>query len=285
MSAAEKIVSIGLARQIREQGEGTKRMKDGFVAIQNETFDALLRLPITQRQERVFLAILRKTAGFGKPSDCIASSQLAEMTGFHESHIRQALIDLADMGMILRGKRTKFGTVLTPVLAADEWNTERTESVHSSVRSYQIGANKRTDSAPHNRQLQQTTTPPVVPQSAAVHAADKPKRERKPAVTLQTWLETVQANGEQAIPADDPIFADAEKIGLPVDYLRICWMEFRDRYRDGDRKAKRYADWRATFRNTVRDNWFKLWAINADGECFLTTQGTLAMRRFKGGDQ
>lgn len=139
-----------------------------------------------------------------------------------------------------------------------------------------------------NRATNQEDKPVIEPEELSpAYADDAPAAsiKRKQAVTLNTWLHAMQEKGEQAIPADDPIFSDADRIGLPSDYLRICWMEFRDRYRDGDRKAKRYADWRATFRNAVRDNWFKLWAINADGECFLTTQGTLAMRRFKGGDQ
>ena len=157
------------------------RMQDGFVAIPNEVFDALLSSPLTQRQERVYLAILRKTVGFGKESDCLATLQITGMTGIADSHVRAALTKLEAFGMLVRGKRTANGVFLTPVTDSSKWGYERTESVRMEVRMDQMSTSKRTDSVTHNRQLQQTdkTTTPNKPPKAP-----KPKTE----LVLPDWL-------------------------------------------------------------------------------------------------
>lgn len=109
--------------------------------------------------------------------------------------------------------------------------------------------------------------------------ADHATRARKSPISMKTWLTNCEQNGEEPITEDDPIFADSRKTGLPVEFILLTWCEFRDRYKTGDRCNERYADWRATFRNCVRGNWYKLWALDANGEFFLTTNGKMAMRR------
>lgn len=95
------------------------------------------------------------------------------------------------------------------------------------------------------------------------------------AISLATWLSQVKASGEQAIPEDDPVFEYAEQAGIPLDMLRLCWIEFRSRYSEPG--AKRYKDWRSVYRKAVRGNWLKLWFCNADGYT-LTTAGLQAQR-------
>lgn len=67
----------------------------------------------------------------------------------------------------------------------------------------------------------------------------------------------------------------ADSIGLPADFLRLAWREFRRQHADGDRAAKRQKSWPQTFANAVRSNWYKLWWLN--GESYeLTTTGKQA---------
>lgn len=94
-------------------------------------------------------------------------------------------------------------------------------------------------------------------------------------VSLPTWLITLKAMGEQPIPEDDPVFDYAEEAGIPMDYMRLCWVEFKQRYSQPN--AKRYKDWRAVYRKAVRGNWFKLWRVTSDGYA-LTTEGMQAQR-------
>lgn len=106
--------------------------------------------------------------------------------------------------------------------------------------------------------------------------AGKPAR-RANAVSLKTFLAERKAKGEKAIPDDDPVFAYAEQVGIPLEFLNLQWREFRERYTE--KGSKRYIDWRRHFRNSVRGNWFHLWFLKADGTCALTTQGEQARRR------
>ena len=93
------------------------------------------------------------------------------------------------------------------------------------------------------------------------------------AVTLKTWLAGL-GEGQEAIPADDTIFDWSAKVGLPDEFLGLAWQAFQDKYLAN---GKRYADWRAVFRNAVRDNWLKVWYIR-DGQYHLTTVGEQVRR-------
>lgn len=96
---------------------------------------------------------------------------------------------------------------------------------------------------------------------------------------MKTWLQNIKAAGEKPVPEDDSIFEYADQVGIPIEFLRLCWAEFKDQYVNGGRSSKRYTDWRQTFRNAVRGNWFRLWALDAEGKAILTTQGRFAERR------
>jgi hypothetical protein len=109
-------------------------------------------------------------------------------------------------------------------------------------------------------------------------AAKKERRATRSDLSFAEWIETCKTSGERPVPESDPVFEYAEKAGLPLDYIVLHWKEFKERYAtDG----KRYKDWRAVYRKSVRGNWFRLWFFNADGVCTLTTQGQQANRIHK----
>lgn len=112
--------------------------------------------------------------------------------------------------------------------------------------------------------------PPVAPKGA----------NRSPLLSLKSWLESVKAAGEVALPPSDAVFVYAEEIGLPDEFLHLAWREFLHTYKQPG--AKRYRDWRAVFRKAVRQNWMKLWWL--DGQNYsLTTTGVQAQRVANGG--
>jgi hypothetical protein len=92
---------------------------------------------------------------------------------------------------------------------------------------------------------------------------------------LLTWLANIKAAGEQPVPDTDPVFDYAEQAGIPMEMMRLCWVEFRNRYSEPG--SKRYKDWRSVYRKAVRGNWFRLWRA-VDGGYALTTEGQQAMR-------
>jgi hypothetical protein len=120
--------------------------------------------------------------------------------------------------------------------------------------------------------------PPIPPGGGQPGEQDEATK-RKAAVSLKTFLDECRKAGVQPIPNDDPVFAYADKVKLPHEFLALQWAEFKDRYLQPD--AKRYKAWRAVFRKSVQCNWLKLWYIAADGSYVLTTQGQQAQRSHK----
>jgi hypothetical protein len=125
-----------------------------------------------------------------------------------------------------------------------------------------IGEERREE----ERREEQSATPPVAD-------APPPKKRstgKSQAKSLDQWLTECEAKGEKPIPDEDPIREWADNAGIPHDYMRLAWVVFVSRWQT--KKAQK--DWRATFRNAVRDNWLKLWYVHpVDGDCRLTTAG------------
>jgi uncharacterized protein YdaU (DUF1376 family) len=104
-----------------------------------------------------------------------------------------------------------------------------------------------------------------------------PPKGGKSTLGLKAWLDSLKASGEKPIPPDDAVFAYADEVGIPHDFLRLAWLEFRHQHTQPN--AKRYKDWRAHFRNAVRKNWGRLWWIDPASNTYqLTTVGQQAQR-------
>ena len=116
-----------------------------------------------------------------------------------------------------------------------------------------------------------TTTPPIPP-----GGGQPGEQKRKAAVSLRSFLDDCRSSGATPIPEDDPVFAYADKVKLPRDFLRLQWVEFKERYQLPD--AKKYKSWTTVFLKSVKGNWFKLWFVGADGQYALTTVGQQAQR-------
>lgn len=99
----------------------------------------------------------------------------------------------------------------------------------------------------------------------------KNQRTKKTLCTLEEYINQCKQEGRAVIPEDDKVFEFATNANIPLEYLRIAWVAFRDEHLEkGDKKQ---ADWVQTFRNYVRNDYVKVWAFNKDGECYLTTKG------------
>lgn len=90
-------------------------------------------------------------------------------------------------------------------------------------------------------------------------------------IGLDAWLESI--GEEEAIPAEDAIFAYAKKAGIPLDFLELSWNRFCE---DMTERKTRKKDWRAHYRNAVKGNWYKIWWLDNDGVYQLTTVGKQA---------
>jgi uncharacterized protein YdaU (DUF1376 family) len=131
------------------------------------------------------------------------------------------------------------------------------------------------DQVPTNNQEPLKEEPPIPPKGGdEVKQDSSPKR--KAAISLQTYLDDCRKAGIKAIPEGHAVFAYATKVGIPDDFLRLHWYEFKDRYTMPD--AKRYKSWATVFHKSVKGNWFRLWYAANDGTYALTTTGLQAQR-------
>jgi hypothetical protein len=128
-------------------------------------------------------------------------------------------------------------------------------------------------------------SPAIEPQEPREYIPPNPPRGAKPVSqepsepgpkgpsSISAWLARCEARGEKPIPPDDAVFDYCAKVGIGPDVLALHWREFKARRLDS---RKRQADWRKTFRNSVRDNWYRLWFLKPGFDAQLTTMGLQA---------
>lgn len=133
-----------------------------------------------------------------------------------------------------------------------------------------VSRTERDETATREEKRRHKEIPPA--DAAGSPSADlKPKAKRPPTIT--EWLASL--GDADAIPETDPVYAYAEKAGIPDDFLLLSWAEFKSAY---TASGKRQKDFPATYRNAVKGNWYKLWWITPEGEYRLTTAGEQAKR-------
>lgn len=117
----------------------------------------------------------------------------------------------------------------------------------------------------------------ATPDTETETETEKKAATKSAAISLQSFLDSL--NGARAIDSDDPIFAYCEKCGISEEMLNLCWLKFKDYYLENP--SKKYKDWRKTFRNCVKDNWYGIWWFNADNKAELSNKGRQAAVSFK----
>ena len=100
------------------------------------------------------------------------------------------------------------------------------------------------------------------------------RKNKSKEITLSEFLAECKEKNELPIPEDDPVFAYSNKVGIPIEFLRLGWLQFKTLQRS-DKKQK---DWRHVFREYVRRNFLKVWFIDSNGNYCLTTLGKQLQR-------
>lgn len=175
--------------------------------------------------------------------------------GVPVAKLRRVISTLEREGMISQQKTNKY-TIISITKYDD----------------YQVDDQQKTIKRPSNDH--QTTT---LEEGKESKEGKKAPQKSAP-VSIDGFLRRCKESGDQPIPEDDKVFEYAEDAGIPVDLLRLCWLEFVEQMQG---KGKRYKDWRAAFRNYVRNNYLKLWFID-NGQYLLTTQGKQAQIKHRG---
>lgn len=147
------------------------QLEDGYIRIANELFRAVIGAGFSKRELLIVLAIMDKTYGYGKKTDDITMTQLADITQLNRPHVSATVHALAEKKVLLI-RDGKYGKVLGISKNYKKWNLEaRTET-----GQYQNGTRTKTvrgvsqngtESVP-KRYKQRTETG---------HTKDNPKRQ------------------------------------------------------------------------------------------------------------
>lgn len=152
---------------------------------------------------------------------------------------------------------------------------EREEKRRAALNESSTKREQDVNEAPPNYKPLTTNHEPVTKNQ---NNPPKSPKGKTSAIEIKTYITECKAQGVKTIPPDDPVFEYATSVGIPEDFLRLAWLEFRDRMIDS---GKRYKDWRAAFRKYVRSGYLKLWWVNADGKYELTTAGKQAEQQHR----
>ncbi len=118
------------------------------------------------------------------------------------------------------------------------------------------------------------TSPSLRSGEGAAKPQRPPGRKRSEARTLATYLAECRAAKVKPVPDDHAVRRWAADAGLTPDMLQIAWVQFRERYTEGEKgKGKRYRDWPAHFATAVKDNWFRLWFTDDKGGMCWSSNG------------
>lgn len=85
------------------QMRSSPQVEDGYTRIANELFEAVTSsdvCPITLRQIRIVMAVIRKTYGYQKKVDRISDGQLADATGMSRQNVNTAKRQLLAFGVL-----------------------------------------------------------------------------------------------------------------------------------------------------------------------------------------
>lgn len=122
----------------------------------------------------------------------------------------------------------------------------------------------------------------LIPDSLLLIPDSLIKSPRKPRaasleISLTEYLERCKADGAKPIPADHAIRAYCVDAGITDDMRQIAWLVFKDRHLTNP-KAKKYIDWPAVFANSIKDRWYRLWNVNAEGHADWSPTGVQEKR-------
>lgn len=109
-----QVVSISEARSAR-MPDTKPALEDGYTRIVNPVLEQMMSFPLTSMEQRMVLAIARKTYGYNKGKDRIAASQLAELMSSPEQRITRQKASTVLAGLIRKQVVIREGGSQAPI--------------------------------------------------------------------------------------------------------------------------------------------------------------------------
>jgi uncharacterized protein YdaU (DUF1376 family) len=174
----------------------------------------------------------------------------------------------ADKELASAGLRKANATAKAQAAAEARWGKNRKHSQGQSLEEC-------SEHAPSIAQALHEDCPtpsPISPSLRSGEGAKRAARPKKNVVTLSGYLATCKAEGRKPLPPDHAVRGYCTDAGITDEMLQVAWIVFKDRHLNGQ-KDKTYADWPATFSNSVKSRWYSLWMPNSEGSAEWTATG------------
>lgn len=234
---------------------------------------------LSTEEHGAYLLLIMNYWQTGKP---IPKNRLARISGLND---RWHFVEESLQGFFKDdGENWVHGRIEGDLMVAKEAQEQRARAGKASAE-----AKKRAKSEEIKREVNgcSTVVDSSLKRNANENATNKireekiintplPPRGKSTAIGIKTYIEQCKADGLKTIPPDDPVFDYASEVGIPDDFLRLAWLEFRDRMIES---GKRYKDWKSAFRKYVRGGFLKLWWMNSENQYELTTAGKQAQQK------
>ncbi len=114
------------------KGQGNPQLEDGFTRVADELLEALIRAPLSGRELRVVLAVIRLTYGYQRKEAVISLGRLSELTGMGKGELSRVVRSLVAKGIVYRKPGAK-GHILGVVKRYREWFGGCTEATPMEV--------------------------------------------------------------------------------------------------------------------------------------------------------
>ena len=169
--------------------DAAPQVEDGFVRIANELFDAILLAPLSKRELLVVMAVIRKTYGYGKKSDDMTMTQIAEITGLTRPHVSETVRDLASKNVFLI-RDGEYGKVIGIQKNYKKWDFDNVPETGQS----QNGTRPKSGNAP-SRNGNKTVPKREMSRPETGHTIDNPNKQLQKTIpkdscaapTAPTW--------------------------------------------------------------------------------------------------
>ena len=154
---------------------GNPQAEEGHTRIANELLEAILLADLSKRQQKVILAIIRKTYGYNKTCDDITVSQLSLLTGMAAPHVSTTIKELMAAN-IVSAESGRYGKILSINKKYDEWKVTKTVTITKTVITKTVTENYQNgNSELPKRSFGVTKT---------VHTKDNPKRQLQKTIPI-----------------------------------------------------------------------------------------------------
>lgn len=218
MSALRLVVNDG-----KPVGKDARAMREGFVAIPNAIFDALLVADIPARQMKVAMAVVRKTFGYGKKEDDCTVQQLADVAGIDRANASRAFHALLSAN-IISARKGRHGSIVS-INPVEQWVLTPCQNNTNNDTTVSKRHARPCQNDTHNRQFQETIVEEAIASSPVSKlprkTANKPLQN--PALFDAFWAEYPKKQAKkQAAKAFARLSADADLLQTILAHLQRC---------------------------------------------------------------